>query len=141
MKYQKMQKGVGDITRKGVRVQELLLERIEKEDHLISTRQLALILNLSWHTVQQHCLSLQVKKKIDGFQIAGSYLWVQKGSFIAKKQEDETLLQTFLDTEIKKLKDEINILKQKKIESKTSQKTREIERAAQNNAGGEKNDE
>ena len=96
-----MQKGVGDITRKGVRVQELLLERIEKEDHLISTRQLALILNLSWHTVQQHCLSLQVKKKIDGFQIAGSYLWVQKGSFIAKKQEDETLLQTFLDTEIK----------------------------------------
>ncbi|MBI5001997.1 hypothetical protein HZC31_01280 [Candidatus Woesearchaeota archaeon] len=134
-----MQKGVGDITRKGVRVQELLLERIKKEDHLISTRQLALILNLSWHTVQQHCLSLQVKKKIDGFQIAGSYLWIRKGSFIVKKQEDETLLQTFLDTEIKKLKDEINILKQKKIESKTSQKIRERETTAQNSAGGEKN--
>jgi DNA-binding transcriptional regulator YhcF (GntR family) len=127
--YKKSEKGVGGITRKGMRVQELLLERIEKEEYPISTRQLALALQLSWHTVQEYCLKLQLKKKIHGFRTAGSYLWTKKEIF-SEKDDKTTILRTLLDeqlneqlnqeinSEIRKLREEIASLKQKARENR-----------------------
>ena len=161
------QKEVGGITKKGLVVQERILD-VLKEESPLSTRQLALKLNLSWHTVQQHCLHLSLKKKLSNFELAGSYIWLLSESKIDtenKKREnkktkntkteneveispeeqlDEVLeteinaeLQTVINSFLKQFKEKITLpvqMKQEKI-------TREIEITAQNNAGGEKNDE
>ena len=159
-----LDKGVGGITKKGLIVQERILDAL-KEESPLSTRQLALKLNLSWHTVQQHCLHLSLKKKLSNFELAGSYIWLVSESKINvenqktenektknQKRENEVeispeeQLDALLETEINaELQTVINSLvkqfKEKITLPDPKEKTREIEITAQNNAGGEKNEE
>ena len=148
------QKGVGGITKKGLLVQSRVLDAL-KEESPLSTRQLALKLNLSWHTVQQHCLHLFIKKKLKHFELAGSYIWLlseSKKGREKKKTENETKispegqLDTVLETEINaELQTLINsFLKQFKEKitlPEPKEKARENRTIAQSAAGGEKNDE
>ncbi len=153
---------MGGITKKGLLVQSRVLDAL-KEESPLSTRQLALKLNLSWHTVQQHCLQLFIKKKLKHFELAGSYIWLlseRKISVENKKTEDEKKknrkaenetkispeeqLNAVLETEINaELQTAINsFLKQFKEKitlPAPKENTREREITAQNNAGGEKN--
>jgi len=69
------------ITRKNKAVREQILNFIQTEEYPISTRQLTLKLSCSWHTVQQQCLELQIKGKIDRLEVTGSHLWTKKGSY------------------------------------------------------------
>ena len=44
----------------------------------ISTRDLALKINRAWHSVQTHCLMLQIKGKVDGYKISNINVWEVK---------------------------------------------------------------
>lgn len=93
---------MGVITKKGLIVQERILDVLKAESPL-STRQIALKLRLSWHTVQQHCLHLLVKKKLEHFELVGSYIWLAKKEELVKtdatNQEIRELLQKQIDVE------------------------------------------
>lgn len=72
------------ITRKGRLVQEQILDSIIGEAYPISTRQICLKLGYSWHTIQQYCLELLVKKRINRLEVAGTHLWVPN-NFLKKR--------------------------------------------------------
>lgn len=135
------------ITKNGLIVQERILKLL-KEERPLSTRQISLKLQLSWHTVQQHCLYLFAKKKLEYLELASSYIWVSR----EKKTADEQLLKQNVFDSI--LNEEINTelqkvlasflpqVKEKMIllEKQSEQNARESKITAQH-AGGENNEE
>jgi len=57
---------------------------IEDSPRPLSTREITLKLNISWHTADRYCLKLQVQNKVSCFTIGKSTAWfVKKGD---KKQ-------------------------------------------------------
>jgi hypothetical protein len=72
---------VSYITRKGKVIQEHILEYIQSVEHAVSTRQIALKLEYSWITIQNHCLELTLSKKIDRLPFPGAHLWISQGKF------------------------------------------------------------
>ena len=95
------------ITRKGTLIQKQILSQIETADYPLSSRQLALHLGYSWNTIQQHCLELLVRNKIERIKTPGAHLWIVSGSYKKKKPAakkmftQETFAQT-IDSEIEK---------------------------------------
>ncbi len=65
-------------------LQGLLLGQLQKEVVPVSTRQLALKLGFSWHIVQEQCLELLIKKKIDRIETTASHLWTAVGRYSTK---------------------------------------------------------
>jgi ATP-dependent Clp protease ATP-binding subunit ClpA len=63
------------ITRKGRSVQGQVLALIKSTDSPISTRQLAIKLNVSWHTVQHYCFELLLKNEIDRLRVGTTHAW------------------------------------------------------------------
>jgi DNA-binding Lrp family transcriptional regulator len=49
-----------------------------KENKPISTREIAVKTKLSWHTVINHCLRLQLSGKISGYKISNLNVWLLK---------------------------------------------------------------
>ncbi len=147
---------MGVITKKGLIVQESILN-VLKEESPLSTRQLALKLSISWHTAQQHCLHLLVKKKIEHLELAGSYVWLSKKNIDTLSKNIEQQVNQLVDTEInsefqqaidallRQLKEKVgaNPLspEQNVFDTNPKKKTRENRTTAQFAAGGVEHDE
>lgn len=61
--------------KKGEDINNKILGLLKKEEHPISTRELALKSKISWHTIINHCLRLQLSGKIDGYKIGNLNVW------------------------------------------------------------------
>lgn len=66
--------------KRGDYIDEAILYTLRQEKKPISTRDIALKNNFSWHTVINHCLRLQMNKKIEGYKISNMNVWMLKGS-------------------------------------------------------------
>ncbi len=128
---------MSSITRKGRKLQEQILELIEKEVEPISTRQIALLFHCSWHTAYRYCLELLAKRKIDRFNNTALHLWIKPGRYIrqetfensspieslqqSNKEFDNLLnaaLEQELERQIQKLKEQLGVLEKKKLQDK-----------------------
>jgi len=52
-----------------------ILDILSKSEHPVSTREIAMRTNRAWHSINNHCLRLQLKGKIDGFRIGKMNVW------------------------------------------------------------------
>jgi hypothetical protein len=69
------------ITRKaklGNEIDQQILAALKEAENPTSTRDLALKINRAWYSVQTHCLKLQVKGKIKGFNVTNINVWELK---------------------------------------------------------------
>ncbi len=111
------------ITRKGQLIQEQILNQIETALYPLSSRQLALHLGYSWNTIQQHCLELLLKNKIQRIETPGAHLWILHGTYRKGTTPEEiTERKTAIDKEIEKTIDELLVPLQKKKETATEKK-------------------
>lgn len=94
------------MTRKGNKVQKRIMRMLLKKSRPFSTREIALKLRLSWHTVQEHCLELLNKGEIERMRIGTTHVWM-------KKNIVDTALNQSIDNEIDAL---IQILLKQKNE-------------------------
>ncbi|MBD3313413.1 hypothetical protein GF345_03140 [Candidatus Woesearchaeota archaeon] len=72
----------------GREIEKKVLKILEKSDRPVSTRDLALRIERSWHSVQHHCFRLQIAGKIDGFRVGRMNLWVIKKQDSEESNED-----------------------------------------------------
>ncbi len=67
------------VTRKaklGKRIDSEILKALNKAKNPMSTRDLGLKIGRAWHSVQTHCLKLQIKGKITGFNVTNINVWM-----------------------------------------------------------------
>lgn len=62
----------------GEDIEKKILEIIKKSDRPVSTRELCLKIGRAWHSVNTHCLKLQLAGKISGFKVGNMNLWLIK---------------------------------------------------------------
>jgi len=62
----------------GKKIDNEILAAIQKSENPLSTRDLALKINRAWHSVQTHCLKLQLKGKLLGFTVSNINIWQAK---------------------------------------------------------------
>jgi Mn-dependent DtxR family transcriptional regulator len=55
-----------------------IIDAVKKSELPISTTDISNKINKSWHTVDRHCLKLQIDGKITGFKIGNMNLWAMK---------------------------------------------------------------
>ena len=55
-----------------------LLKVLEKSEHPLTTKEIGLRIDRSWHTVQEHCLKLQLAGKVTCFRAGRVNLWSLK---------------------------------------------------------------
>jgi len=58
--------------------EERILKLIQEADRPVSTREIAIKLNIAWHTADRYCLKLQLKEKISTFTIGKSTAWFMR---------------------------------------------------------------
>ena len=51
---------------------------LREENRPVSTREISMKTKLSWHTIINHCLRLQLSKKITGYKISNLNVWLLK---------------------------------------------------------------
>lgn len=51
-----------------------------KKKEMVSTRELAVSLGFAWHSVNTHCLKLQIKGVVEGFKLGNVNVWKLKKS-------------------------------------------------------------
>ncbi|MFH2027503.1 MAG: hypothetical protein ABIJ08_00040 [Nanoarchaeota archaeon] len=69
------------VTRKaklGKKIDNEILGVLRSSPNPLSTRDLALKIKRAWHSVQTHCLKLQIKGKIHGFNVTNINVWMIK---------------------------------------------------------------
>ena len=88
------------MTRKGLCVQEQILDILEREGNPLSTSHLAQLLKVSWYTVQHYCFELVFKGKIVQFTVGSSHIWIKKGSFLYGQNQREEPIQKKLREQI-----------------------------------------
>lgn len=64
--------------KRGIVLDQIILKFLEFEEHPVSTRELALRTKISWHSVINHCLRLQMGGKIVGYKIGNLNVWCKK---------------------------------------------------------------
>lgn len=57
-----------------------ILKVLEKSEHPLTTKEIGLRIDRSWHTVQEHCLRLQLAGKVSCFRAGRANLWSLKVS-------------------------------------------------------------
>ena len=57
-----------------------ILKIIDSSDKPVSTRDIGLRIERAWHSIQTHCLKLQLEGKIDGFKVGNMNLWFLKSN-------------------------------------------------------------
>jgi FKBP-type peptidyl-prolyl cis-trans isomerase (trigger factor) len=62
--------------KRGLQIEAAILDTIKNAKNPISTRDISLRINKAWHTIDRHCLKLQLKGKINGFRIGNINAWV-----------------------------------------------------------------
>ncbi len=66
------------MSRKGEKIDAEILKILRESTTPTSTRELALKTGRAWHSIQMHCLKLQIANKITGFTVGGMNLWQLK---------------------------------------------------------------
>ena len=61
--------------KRGERIEKRIVEYLREENKLASTREIALVLNLAWHTANTHCLKLQLQGKLEFTKIGNMNVW------------------------------------------------------------------
>ena len=59
----------------GSKIQRDILKYMEQQKRPVSTREVGLAINRAWHSVQNHCLRLQLAGEINGFRVGNMNLW------------------------------------------------------------------
>ena len=59
----------------GKKIDVDILEVLQKSKIPISTRDIAIKIGRAWHSVQGHCLRLQIDGKIVGYRISNLNVW------------------------------------------------------------------
>ena len=59
----------------GKKIDSDILEVLQKSKIPISTRDIAIKIGRAWHSVQGHCLRLQIDGKIVGYRISNLNVW------------------------------------------------------------------
>jgi len=62
----------------GKKIDLEILNALKNSKTSLSTRDLALKIDRAWHSVQNHCLKLQLKDKINGFTVTNINIWQKK---------------------------------------------------------------
>jgi predicted DNA-binding transcriptional regulator len=88
------------ITRKGILIQEQILNLVEKRENPITSRQIAIELKYSWNTIQQHCLELLLQGKIQRIIVSNMHLWTRK--VVSDKKYSLDILDKAISKEIDK---------------------------------------
>ena len=66
------------VTRKaklGKKIDLEILNALKSSKNPLSTRDLALKIKRAWHSVQTHCLKLQLNGKLNGFTVTNINIW------------------------------------------------------------------
>lgn len=63
----------------GKKIEKDILKILGQSEYPVSTRDISLKINRAWHSVQNHCLRLQLKGEIDGFRISNLNVWKKRG--------------------------------------------------------------
>ena len=63
----------------GKKIEKDIIKTLKKSEIPISTRDISLQINRAWHSVQNHCLQMQIKGEINGFRISNLNVWTIKG--------------------------------------------------------------
>jgi len=59
----------------GIKIDLEILKALKAAENPLSTRDLALKIHRAWHSVQTHCLKLQLKGKVHGFTVTNINIW------------------------------------------------------------------
>jgi repressor of nif and glnA expression len=62
----------------GKKIDMDILRVLHHQERPISTRDIAMKIGRAWHSVQGHCLRLQIKGKIVGYRISNLNVWELK---------------------------------------------------------------
>lgn len=62
----------------GKKIELDILKVLSEAETPISTRDIAIKIARAWHSVQGHCLRLQLAGKINGYRISNLNVWVIK---------------------------------------------------------------
>ena len=60
----------------GKKIDNDILNILRSAKQPVSTRELAMKIGRAWHSVQNHCLKLQLNGRVDGFTISNLNVWV-----------------------------------------------------------------
>ncbi len=69
------------VTRKaklGKKIERDIIRVLQSTKIPISTREISLQIGRAWHSVQSHCLRLQIAGKINGYRISNLNVWELK---------------------------------------------------------------
>ena len=61
-----------------------ILNILRSSELPVSTRDLGIKIKRAWHSVNNHCLRLQLDGKIEGFKIGNMNLWTIKKEYLKK---------------------------------------------------------
>ena len=59
----------------GKKIEKDIIRVLKRAETPISTRDISIQINRAWHSVQNHCLKLQLKGEVDGFNISNLNVW------------------------------------------------------------------
>jgi len=52
-----------------------ILKILKNSENPVSTQELGSKINRAWHSIQNHCLRLQLDNEIEGFKVGNMNLW------------------------------------------------------------------
>ena len=61
-----------------------ILDVIKSSDKPVSTLEIGSKIGRAWHSIQNHCLRLQLEGRINGFRVGNMNLWVYNPNFKGK---------------------------------------------------------
>ena len=59
----------------GKKIEESILKLLKESKNPVSTREIALKINKAWHTIDRHCLKLQLTDEIEGTRMSNINFW------------------------------------------------------------------
>lgn len=63
------------VKRRAIKIDRDILKVLESSKRPVSTRDICLKIRRAWHSVQTHCLMLQIKGKLVGYKISNINVW------------------------------------------------------------------
>lgn len=66
------------LMKRSIQIERAVYNIVKNSNIPISTREISLRINRAWHTIDRHCLKLQLKDKITGFRIGNINAWILK---------------------------------------------------------------
>ena len=63
------------VRRRAEKIDRDILKVLAKSKRPVSTRDICLKIGRAWHSVQTHCLRLQLTDKINGYRISNINVW------------------------------------------------------------------